>query len=58
MSKALQFEILHKEASTKARRGRITTPHGVIETPVFMPVGTQATVKAMNPRALKTPALR
>lgn len=53
MSKALQFEILHKEASTKARRGRITTHHGVIETPVFMPVGTQATVKAMKPESVK-----
>ena len=46
---ALIFELLHKDAKTKARRGRITTPHGVIETPVFMPVGTQATVKAMKP---------
>ena len=46
---ALIFELLHKDARTKARRGRITTPHGVIETPVFMPVGTQATVKAMKP---------
>ena len=49
MSKALQFELLHKDADSKARRGRITTPHGVIETPVFMPVGTQATVKAVKP---------
>ena len=46
---ALIFELLHKDERTKARRGRITTPHGVIETPVFMPVGTQATVKAMKP---------
>ena len=46
---ALIFELLHKDAKSKARRGRITTPHGVIETPVFMPVGTQATVKAMKP---------
>ena len=46
---ALIFELLHKDARTKARRGRITTPHGVIETPVFMPVGTQATVKATKP---------
>ena len=53
MSKALQFEILHREAGTKARRGRITTPHGTIETPVFMPVGTQATVKAMKPESVK-----
>lgn len=53
MSKALEFEILHKEAHTKARRGRITTPHGSVETPVFMPVGTQATVKAMKPESVK-----
>lgn len=52
MSKALQFELLHKDKSSKARRGRITTPHGVIETPVFMPVGTQATVKAMKPESV------
>ena len=50
---ALIFELLHKDARTKARRGRITTPHGVIETPVFMPVGTQATVKAMKPEDVK-----
>lgn len=49
MSKALEFEVLHKDDRTRARRGRITTPHGVIETPVFMPVGTQATVKAVKP---------
>jgi queuine tRNA-ribosyltransferase len=36
-----------------ARRGRIETPHGAIETPVFMPVGTQATVKAMTPDQVK-----
>ena len=53
MGKALQFEILHKDARTKARRGRITTLHGIIETPVFMPVGTQATVKAMKPESVK-----
>jgi len=49
MKKPLEFEILHKDPKTKARRGRITTCHGTIETPVFMPVGTQATVKAMKP---------
>ena len=53
MKKPLTFEVLHKEADTKARRGRITTPHGVIETPVFMPVGTQATVKAMKPESVE-----
>lgn len=52
MNKSLQFELLHKDKSSKARRGRITTPHGIIETPVFMPVGTQATVKAMKPESV------
>lgn len=47
--KALTFELLRKDSRTRARRGRITTRHGTIETPVFMPVGTQATVKAMKP---------
>ncbi|BCR05235.1 queuine tRNA-ribosyltransferase [Desulfuromonas versatilis] len=45
----LQFELLAKDKSTAARRGRITTPHGVIETPIFMPVGTHAAMKAMTP---------
>ncbi|MCI2061396.1 MAG: tRNA guanosine(34) transglycosylase Tgt [Eubacteriaceae bacterium] len=49
MTDAVTYELLHKDRSTGARRGRITTPHGTIETPVFMPVGTQATVKAMRP---------
>lgn len=37
----------------KARTGKITTPHGEVETPVFMPVGTQATVKTMTPEELE-----
>jgi queuine tRNA-ribosyltransferase len=41
-------------AQTGARLGRLHTPHGVIDTPVFMPVGTQATVKGMSPEELKT----
>jgi queuine tRNA-ribosyltransferase len=45
------FEISHRDGA--ARRGRLTTPHGVVETPVFMPVGTQGTVKAMTPRDLE-----
>ncbi len=49
MNGPLSFEILKKDDRTSARRGRITTLHGTIETPVFMPVGTQATVKAMKP---------
>lgn len=45
---------LHKTCKgTMARRGRIDTPHGSIETPVYMPVGTQGTVKAMTPEQVK-----
>ncbi|MGI5912407.1 MAG: tRNA guanosine(34) transglycosylase Tgt [Syntrophomonadaceae bacterium] len=46
------FEILNYDKKTAARRGRITTGHGVIDTPVFMPVGTQATVKTLTPEDL------
>ena len=49
----IKYELIKKDAKTGARRGRIYTPHGIIETPVFMPVGTQATVKAMTPYELK-----
>lgn len=44
------FDLLATDRSSHARRGRLTTRHGVIETPVFMPVGTQATVKTLEPR--------
>jgi len=47
------FEVLKTDPKTKARLGRLITPHGVVETPVFMPVGTQATVKALDPRELR-----
>ena len=53
LSKPFEFELLHVCAQTGARRGRLHTPHGVIETPIFMPVGTQATVKTMSPDELK-----
>ena len=53
MEQPIRYELIKKDAKTGARRGRIYTPHGVIETPVFMPVGTQATVKAMTPDELK-----
>lgn len=43
------FELLGKDSSCKARLGRLHTAHGTVETPVFMPVGTQATVKSMSP---------
>lgn len=46
------FEILNRDNTSAARRGKITTGHGAIDTPVFMPVGTQATVKALTPEDL------
>lgn len=51
---AVTYELLHVCKQSGARLGRIHTPHGVIHTPVFMPVGTQATVKAMSPDELHT----
>jgi queuine tRNA-ribosyltransferase len=47
------FELLHTDTATAARRGRLRTRHGVVETPIFMPVGTQATVKSVTPRQLR-----
>jgi len=49
----ISYELLHVDKSTGARRGVIHTERGDIQTPVFMPVGTQATVKAMTPEELK-----
>jgi queuine tRNA-ribosyltransferase len=46
------FELLKKDESCRARLGRMQTTRGVIDTPVFMPVGTQASVKALDPREL------
>jgi queuine tRNA-ribosyltransferase len=48
----LQFKLLHTNLKSKARAGLLETSHGKIETPVFMPVGTQATVKTQSPRDL------
>ena len=47
------FELLKTDVSSSARLGRLTTGRGVIETPAFMPVGTQASVKALDPRELQ-----
>ena len=47
------FEVLATDPDTGARRGRLTTPHGTVETPVFIPCGTQATVKTLSPRDLE-----
>ncbi len=54
MSRVGTFEILDTDRNSRARRGRLWTAHGPVETPVFMPVGTQATVKAMTPLELET----
>jgi tRNA-guanine transglycosylase len=48
----MNFELLTTDATTHARAGRITTDHGVIETPIFMPVGTVASVKGVQQREL------
>ena len=48
----MNFELLSTDANTHARAGRITTDHGVIETPIFMPVGTVASVKGVQQREL------
>ena len=48
------FDHIGTDSGTRARRGRITTPRGTIETPVFMPVGTAATVKAMTPEEVES----
>ncbi|MCL6516510.1 tRNA guanosine(34) transglycosylase Tgt [Alicyclobacillus sp.] len=49
MMQPVRFELIRRCPRTLARRGRLHTPHGTVETPVFMPVGTQATVKTMAP---------
>ena len=50
---AITYELLHIDKNSGARRGVVHTPHGDIQTPIFMPVGTLATVKAMSPEELK-----
>ena len=53
MGSEFLFNRIARDTSTKARTGRITTAHGVIETPAFMPVGTQGTVKALTQQMLE-----
>lgn len=48
-----EFELLARDPKSAARRGRLWTAHGPVETPVFMPVGTQGTVKALSPAELE-----
>ena len=50
---ASHFQLLGKDSTTQARRGRLSTLHSTIETPIFMPVGTQGTVKAVTPVHLR-----
>jgi queuine tRNA-ribosyltransferase len=47
------FEVLNSAQDSKARRGRLATAHGIIDTPAFMPVGTQGSVKGVSPRELR-----
>ncbi len=49
---AIEYQLLHEEKDTKARLGTIRTNYGIVETPMFMPVGTQATVKTLTPEEL------
>lgn len=51
--RGIEFEVVKTSTETAARLGKLTTPHSVIDTPVFMPVGTQATVKAMTQEELE-----
>jgi queuine tRNA-ribosyltransferase len=51
---AVTFELIKQCPDTGARAGRLHTPHGTFDTPMFMPVGTQGTVKTLSPEELKT----
>ena len=53
MTAAVRYELIKTCKQSGARLGKLHTPHGVIETPIFMPVGTLATVKTMSPEELK-----
>ena len=50
---SVHFDLLKTDSATAARRGRLRTRHGVVETPIFMPVGTQGTVKSVTPEHLR-----
>ncbi len=53
MTSKIKFTIEKRDKASKARAGRLTTPHGVVHTPMFIPVGTQATVKTLSPHELQ-----
>ncbi|WP_096269561.1 tRNA guanosine(34) transglycosylase Tgt [Paucisalibacillus globulus] len=54
MNSPIRYELIKTDKQTGARLGRVHTPHGSFETPMFMPVGTLATVKTMSPEDLET----
>lgn len=54
MTQPFSFSIYSRDSQTRARTGVIKTPHGTIETPAFIPVGTQATVKSLTPEEITT----
>ena len=47
------FQLIHEDATTAARRGRLTLAHGVVETPAFMPVATHGSVKGLTPTQIR-----
>ncbi|MBR6423962.1 MAG: tRNA-guanine transglycosylase, partial [Bacteroidales bacterium] len=49
----MKFEVLSRDSTTSARRGRIYTDHGTVETPIFMPVGTVGSVKGVYHKDLR-----
>ncbi len=55
---AFRFELLHEDRSSHARRGVFHTPHGPVDMPAFMPVGTQGTVKGVTIDQLRATARR
>ena len=54
MSRPVRYELLASDPSTSARRGLLHTPHGTVETPIFMPVGTQGAVKGVTAEQLES----
>ncbi len=52
MEPAIKYRLIKKDKHTGARMGELITPHGTFPTPMFMPVGTQATVKSIAPDEL------
>ena len=51
---SFSFDVIKKDETTQARLGKIMTPHGAVDTPAFMPVGTQGTVKALRPDEIRS----